>query len=77
MIFLYRYGMDSCHMTHINHYSTDLLLRRKLQHMTTHKATLEKKNEAIKHGSYDRVLQRRRKDAFVKPVGNKINECLC
>lgn len=35
-----------------------------------------KTNEGIKHGSYERVLQKRRKDAFVQRVG-KNNVCLC
>jgi hypothetical protein len=58
----------------------DIILRKKLQHMTLHQ-----KNEGIKHGSYDRVLQRRRRQVFVVPILNtecapfvsKKNQCLC
>jgi hypothetical protein len=36
-----------------------------------------KTNEGIKHSSYERVLQKRRKDKFVHPIGKKVNGCLC
>lgn len=50
----------------------EFLLRLKIRSMT-----LNKKNEGIKHSSYERVLQKRRKDAFVHPIGKKVNDCLC
>ncbi len=50
----------------------DLILRLKLRNRV-----VEKSNEGIKFASYDRVLQKRRKDAFVHPIGKKVNGCLC
>ncbi len=57
----------------------DIILRRKLQHMNhlNQKNEEVRKNEAVKYGSYERVLQRRRKQVFVKPIGDKKNGCLC
>jgi hypothetical protein len=49
----------------------DFLLRLKIRNNV-----IGKKNEGIKHGSYERVLQKRRKDNFVQRVGKK-NVCLC
>lgn len=39
--------------------------------INTCNSTLNKTNEGIKHGSYDRVLQKRRKCAFPKLTGKK------
>lgn len=33
--------------------------------------TVNKTNEGIKHGSYERVLQKRRECAFIKVTGKK------
>jgi len=39
---------------------------------------IEKTNEGVKHASYERVLQKRQKDAFVKRVGkNNVFLCPC
>ena len=39
--------------------------------LNTCNRTLQKKNEGIKHGSYARVLQDRRKCSFAKLTGKK------
>jgi hypothetical protein len=39
--------------------------------LNTCNRSIQKKNEGIKHGSYERVLQNRRKCSFVKLTGKK------
>ncbi len=48
-----------------------------IQQLKIRNYVVEKSNVGIKHGSYQRVLQKRYKDHFVKSIGNKKNECLC
>jgi hypothetical protein len=51
----------------------DFLLRLKIRNNL-----IEKTNEGVKHASYERVLQKRQKDAFVQRVGkNNVFLCPC
>jgi hypothetical protein len=51
----------------------DFLLRLKIRN-----DLIGKTNEGVKHGSYERVLQKRRKDHFVRRIGkNNVYICQC
>ena len=40
-------------------------------------SVVEKSNEGVKFSSYDRFIQKKRKETYVRPIGNKTNICLC
>ena len=51
----------------------EFLLRLKIKNQS-----IQKKNEGIKHASYQRVLQKRHKNVYLVPSDNgKGNRCLC
>jgi hypothetical protein len=53
--------------------SNDFLVRLKIRNQS-----IQKKNEGIKHASYQRVLQRRHKKVYVVPSDEvKKNKCIC